>query len=166
MIADDGPDGENMFTGCVIENAGVFHIYYTGWNPRNPQGREWIMHATSTDLVKWTKHPNTAPADGIHYFNRDFRDPYVFWNDQDKAWWMILNTTDAKTDVAGVGLIRSEDLVHWKQMPPLVLEPQLPKGDAGTPECVDLFHSGGFLRVPVRARVGAEHRDRRHSWSV
>jgi hypothetical protein len=85
--AADGPDGENMFTGCVIEKNGVFHLYYTGWNPRNPQGREWVMHATSTDLVKWTKHPEHGfRADGVQYLNRDFRDPYVFWNDQDKAW--------------------------------------------------------------------------------
>ena len=143
--AADGPDGENMFTGCVIEKDGVFHIYYTGWNPRNTQGREWIMHATSTDLVKWTKHPEHAfRADGVQYFNRDFRDPYVFWNDTDKAWWMVLNTTDAKTDVAGVGRLRSEDLIHWKQLPPLALDPQLPKGETGTPECPDLFRSGDW----------------------
>jgi sucrose-6-phosphate hydrolase SacC (GH32 family) len=143
--AADGPDGENMFTRCVIEKDGVFHIYYTGWNPRNTQGREWIMHATSTDLVKWTKHPEHAfRADGVQYFNRDFRDPYVFWNDTDKAWWMVLNTTDAKTDVAGVGRLRSEDLIHWKQLPPLALDPQLPKGETGTPECPDLFRSGDW----------------------
>jgi sucrose-6-phosphate hydrolase SacC (GH32 family) len=143
--AADGPDGENMFTGCVIEKDGVFHAYYTGWNPRNREGREWIMHATSSDLVKWTKHPEHGfRADGVQYFNRDFRDPYVFWNDQDKAWWMVLNTTDAKTDVAGVGRLRSEDLIHWKQLPPLVLDPPLPKGETGTPECPDLFRSGDY----------------------
>jgi fructan beta-fructosidase len=143
--AADGPDGQNMFTGCVVEKDGVFHLYYTGWNPRNPQGREWIMHATSTDLVKWTKHPEHGfRADGVQYFNRDFRDPYVFWNDQDKTWWMILNTTDAKTDVAGVGRLRSEDLIHWKQLPPLVLDPPLPVGETGTPECPDLFRSGDY----------------------
>jgi len=143
--AADGPDGENMFTGCVTEKDGVFHLYYTGWNPRNRQGREWIMHATSTDLVKWTKHPEHGfRADGVQYFNRDFRDPYVFWNDKDKAWWMILNTTAAKTDVAGVGRLRSEDLIHWKQQPPLAFDPPLPKGETGTPECPDLFRIGQY----------------------
>ena len=143
--AADGPDGENMFTGCVTEKDGVFHLYYTGWNPRNPEGREWIMHATSTDLVKWTKHPEHGfRADGVQYRNRDFRDPYVFWNADDNAWWMVLNTTDAKTDVAGVGLLRSEDLIHWKQRPPLRLDPPLPVGERGTPECPDLFRSGDY----------------------
>ena len=34
----NGPDGEHMFTGCVYEKDGTFHIFYTGWNPRNPKG--------------------------------------------------------------------------------------------------------------------------------
>ena len=31
-----GPDGRDMFTGCVVEHDGVFHIFYTGHNPANP----------------------------------------------------------------------------------------------------------------------------------
>ena len=58
LVADgapDGPDGFHMFTGSVIEHDGTFHIYYTGWNPNNPQGQEFMMHATSPDLIHWTK---------------------------------------------------------------------------------------------------------------
>ena len=73
-----------MFTGSVVEGLGRFHIFYTGDNGANPRGTEFIMHATSPDLIHWTKHPEDMIApDGIHYKNarsRDFRDPYVFWN--------------------------------------------------------------------------------------
>jgi len=135
-----GPDAGAMWSGCVIENKGVFHMYYTWSRPGNPAGRELTAHATSSDLVTWTKHPEqTFGADGIQYFKRDFRDPFVF--PHDNAWWMILNTTDAKTDVAGVGLLRSEDLIHWKQLPPLAVEPKMGVGEGLTPECPDLFHS-------------------------
>ena len=51
-----------MFTGCVIERDGVFHIFYTGHNETfrgTDRPDEAIMHATSPDLVHWTKHPPT-----------------------------------------------------------------------------------------------------------
>jgi sucrose-6-phosphate hydrolase SacC (GH32 family) len=57
---------------------------------------------------------------------------------------MLLNTTDAKTDVAAPGLLRSEDLIHWKQLPSLVFDPPLPVGETGTPECPDLFRIGDY----------------------
>jgi len=133
----DGPDGLHMFTGSVTEKDGAFHIFYTGWNPANREGREWVMHATSPDLITWTKHPEQGfRGDEIHYQNLDFRDPYVFWNDGDKRYWMILCARDAKTGKPVQGVAVSNDLVKWEQVEPLTLEP--PLGD-GTPECPDLF---------------------------
>lgn len=136
----DGPDGEHMFTGSVTEKDGTFHIFYTGWNPRNKSGREWVMHATSSDLIKWEKHPeHKFRADEIHYQNSDFRDPYVFWNPSDQSYWMILCARDAKTGQPVQGKARSTDLLHWNQEPPLLLDPPLGEG---TPECPDIFQIG------------------------
>lgn len=136
----DGPDGEHMFTGSVTERDGTFHIFYTGWNPRNKAGREWVMHATSSDLIHWTKHPeHKFRADEVHYQNTDFRDPYVFWNPADESFWMILCARDAKTGQPVQGKARSKDLLHWNQEPPLALDPPLGEG---TPECPDLFQIG------------------------
>lgn len=136
----NGPDGEHMFTGSVTEREGTFHIFYTGWNPRNPTGREWVMHATSPDLIKWTKHPELGfRGDGEHYQNTDFRDPYVFWNESDHQYWMILCARDGKTGKPVQGVSVSSDLMSWSQVAPLSLEPPLGEG---TPECPDVFQIG------------------------
>ncbi len=134
----DGPDGGNMFTGSVTEKDGTFHIFYTGDNGNNPRGVEFICHATSPDLITWTKHPEDVLApDGAIYGNtrqRDFRDPYVFYNDVEKRWWMVFFGNDAKDHHGVQGLAVSDDLKKWEFQPPLA--------GAGGQECPDLFRIG------------------------
>lgn len=134
------PDGGCVFTGSAIEADGLFHIFYTGFNPEHPVAREQIMHATSPDLITWTKHPHhTFMADGIRYENRhgeDFRDPFVFWNEEEGRWWMLLCARDAATGGFVTGVAASADLVHWQQISPLF------GGTLGPHECPDLFRIG------------------------
>ena len=115
---------------------GCFTSSTCGWNPRNPAGVEFIRHATSPDLLTWTKHPKfLLGPDGVMYpsaHQRDFRDPYVFWNSDDARYWMVFCST-GKTGVA-----TSPDLEHWTLQPPL--DSQLP--GMGTPECPDAFRIG------------------------
>lgn len=136
----DGPDGEHQFTGSVLESEGTFHLFYTGWNPRNPRGREFILHATSDDLVRWTKRPADGfTADGAIYAARqdsDFRDPFVFWNPEDGQWWMLLCARAASDNRPVTGVYASRDLVKWTPRPPLC------DGYKNTPECPDLFRIG------------------------
>jgi sucrose-6-phosphate hydrolase SacC (GH32 family) len=131
----NGPDGENMFTGSVIEKDGTFHIFFTGWNQRNPKGREFILHATSHDLIHWTKHPeDILGPDGVNYDHRqdrDFRDAFVFWNDELKTYWMILCANSLKG--GGFGVAESKDLKSWRFAPAL---------KAPNQECPDLFKIG------------------------
>jgi beta-fructofuranosidase len=162
-----GPDGGNMFTGSVVEHAGTFHLFYTGHNPKNPQGMEHVCHATSPDLVTWTKHPAHAfGADGVHYkVKSDFRDPYVFWNGQEQRWWMLLCAREAQGGKPAQGLARSADLVRWEQAEPLVFDPPL---KAGTPECPDLFRCGGtwyLIHSPSAGTTDVRHaKDLRGPW--
>ena len=138
--AKDGPDGLHMFTGSVSEHDGTFHIWYTGWNPENKEGRERISHATSPDLTTWTKHPEDGFfGDGVHYDNSDFRDPFVFWNEAEKKFWMVVCARDAKSKHPVQGVLKSDDDVHWTQSEPLKLDPPLGEG---TPECPDVFKIG------------------------
>lgn len=141
LVADgapDSPDGLHMFTGSVIERNGTFHIFYTGWNPDNPRGREFIMHATSPDLIHWTKHPeDILGPDGVHYadhHDRDFRDAFVFWNENEGRYWMLLCADDAKTKAMVVGVAVSNDLTHWELEAPLANVPGQ--------ECPDFFRIG------------------------
>ena len=110
-----------MFTGCVVEKDDIFHAWYTSWNPENPDGREFLSHATSRDLVRWTKHPeDMISPDGVHYANhhkRDFRDPQIFWNKEAGEYWMhILAQVPGEKD-SRFGLLTSKDLTVWQQEP-------------------------------------------------
>ena len=112
------PDGDSVFTGSIIEHAGVFHAFYTGWNPRHATHREQIMHATSPDLDAWTKLPElTFHADGAIYQDdrgKDFRDPFVFWNEPSREFWMLLFARRASDGVGVVGVWTSPDLLSWQ----------------------------------------------------
>ena len=145
-----GPDGQHMFTGSVIEQDGVFHIFYTGFNETNPEGREFIRHATSPDLKHFTKHPEDiiAPDGKIYadHVKRDFRDAYVFWNQEEKCYWMIVlaNVVGDKLPPDGrapwrIGLLTSPDLKVWNYEQPLTSVDGLVEGN----ECPDLFEIDG-----------------------
>ena len=143
-----GPDGRDMFTGCVAEHDGVFHIFYTGHNPKNPNGAEIICHATSTDLVTWHKHrEHCFGPDGAVYHPRDFRDPFVFRSEESGEWWMLLCAGLAGSDFSGIGRLVSADLVSWKPAKPLLLDPPLLEGETGAPECPDLFRIGDYWHL-------------------
>ncbi|MBZ0288496.1 MAG: hypothetical protein K8I30_12840, partial [Anaerolineae bacterium] len=72
-------------TGCSI-------FFYTGHNPHfRAAGKpeQAVMHATSPDLVTWTKDPANPIlfSDFERYEPHDWRDPFVFWNDEAREWW-------------------------------------------------------------------------------
>ncbi len=133
-----GPCGENIGTGSVIEHDGVFYAFFTGWNPRNPRGREVVGLATSTDLVTWVKQPNAvAEPDGVYYktsHDRDFRDPYVFWNEEDKSFWLLIYAQDAKSGGTVFGVYTSTNLANWTAQPPIA--------NLTGQECPDYFQIG------------------------
>ena len=144
--AHDSPDGMFMFTGSVIEKDGIFHCFYTGHNPNNPEGLEFILHATSSDLIKWTKHStDIIRPDGVIYrigkklnpeggwspSDWDFCDPFVFFNEDEKCYWMVFLADDAATGKQVQGLATSSDLSKW--------EFQKPIDTPVAQECPDLF---------------------------
>jgi len=133
-----GPHGENIGTGSVIETGGVFHAFFTGWNPRNPEGREVSGHAISTNLIDWIKIPEDICApDGVNYKNhhdRDFRDPYVFWNEEEQNWWLMIYANDAKSGGTVIGIYTSNDLKTWTPQPPIA--------NLVGQECPDYFRIG------------------------
>ncbi len=147
--AEDSPDGCHMFTGSVVEHDGTFHIYYTGHNPKNPEGQEFTMHATSPDLITWTKHPeDKIGPDGVIYANkpqnRNWRDSYVFWNDAEKQFWMLVIADSIAEKKPVQGLLISKDLKTWTYEKPLE--------DADGQECPDLFQIGDTWYL-----IGGDH---------
>ncbi len=149
-----GPDGEGCWTGSIVENQGVFYLFYTGKNSNDPKGDQKVMLATSNDLVAWTKHPqHTFYADGNIYWNKTlngaiddkmiyhhqaFRDPDVFWNKEKKEWWMLLHTAVPDGSAPAMGLYTSKDIINWKPEAPLLVYPKELSGD-----CPFIFPSKG-----------------------
>lgn len=136
-----------IFTGSAIEAEGRYHIFYTGHNP-HPHGGgkpvEGVMHAVSDDLQNWEKTeepPFYAPMD--KYEPNDWRDPFVFWNEEDKEYSMLLAARFKKGTPSGrrglTALSTSRDLVHWEAK-----EPFYAPGLYYTHECPDLFKMGDW----------------------
>lgn len=136
------------YTGSVIEgNDGKFHMFYTAQNNYNPKyhrdGKplQYVAHAISTDLKNWEKLPGlTFGADERIYEPFDWRDPFVFYNEEEKCFDMLLaaRLRGASEKNGGcVGLCRSYDLLHWEAKDPFY-NPE----SYMTHECPDLFKLG------------------------
>ena len=136
------------YTGSVIEgNDGNFHMFYTAQNNYNPKyhrdGKplQYVAHAISTDLINWEKLPElTFGADERIYEPFDWRDPFVFYNEEEKCFDMLLaaRLRGASEKNGGcVGLCRSYDLLYWEAK-----EPFYNPESYMTHECPDLFKLG------------------------
>ena len=132
-----GCDDDGLWTGCIEERGGVYHLYYTA-RSRKEQGRiNRIALATSRDGWNWTRsaeNPILIP-DGRWYANArapirlyghghpivDCRDMCVVKDPEGKGYWGFFAArrharTNAETSV--IALAHSEDMVHWEQYPP------------------------------------------------
>lgn len=138
-----------VFTGCVLEadkekTGYQYHIFYTGHNyylvdKGVPQ--QAVMHAVSDDLIHWEKRPEEkffAPSD--RYEPHDWRDPFVFWDDEAGEYRMLTaaRVKDGPSRRRGVtALSGSKDLKNWR-----VYEPFYAPGLYFTHECPDYFKMG------------------------
>ena len=108
-------------TGCVMQDReGNFHLFYTGHNDSGNSGRgkECVMHATSTDRENWVKdgYPLFFAPEG--YNKDDFRDPEVFWVEEEQCYWMLIAANNE--EFGGVVLkYTSKDLVNWEFIGPI-----------------------------------------------
>lgn len=133
-----------VFTGSVIEKDGVNYIFYTGYNPyffKQGKNREVVMLASSTDFVTWEKDESFRLSAPDCFEPHDFRDPFVFFNEETGAYNMLLAARlnygpSRRRGCTAVAV--SGDLKNWtvKDMP--FYSPRL----YYTHECPDLFRMG------------------------
>lgn len=123
-------------TGSIIEDKnGLYHAFYTGYNGTGEMDYfEKIQHATSEDLINWTKHPEYGFYGGVN----DFRDPYIYFDEDSNMYWMLITSRDEMGGV--IRKYTSIDLYHW------VDEGIFYRNDAGTynMECPTLFEYNGY----------------------
>jgi beta-fructofuranosidase len=135
-----------VFTGSVIRAEGRYHIFYTGHNPhyrKEGKAEQAVMHAVSDDLLTWQKIPEDSFfAPGDVYEAHDWRDPFVFWNEESHEYWMLLAArlkSGPSRQRGCTALCASKDLQTWE-----VREPLWSPGLYFTHECPDLFRMGDW----------------------
>lgn len=123
-------------TGSIVKHNEQYYIFYTAPG-------QAVSVAISKDLDIWTsveKNP-VVESDGKIYQHGNFRDPYVFYNEEDQCWWLLLGAREV--GITGqrsgcVALAKSEDLLNWKLHKPLWAPRIGPHAD-----CPQLFQHNG-----------------------
>ncbi len=134
----NAPDAVGCWTGSVVEHEGLFHCFYTGFNPKS-RYPQTICHAVSDDLIHWSKdeaNPILVP-DERWYEPQDWRDPFVFFNPEANEFWMLICARDKRVAFERrgcVALATSQDLQNWQ-----VHEPLWSGGICWAAECPDMF---------------------------
>lgn len=137
----DEPDASGIWTGSVIYGEGQFHAFYTGYS-LTAEYQQTICHATSDDGITWAKdssNPVIAPKIKL-YEKLDWRDPYVFYNEDDKCYWILISARRLDMPVTRRGCIvlyRSKDLVNWEHYGALYSP-----GHTNCPECSEMYKIG------------------------
>ena len=133
----DEPDASGVWTGSVIYGEGKYHAFYTGYC-LTAEYQQTICHATSDDGITWVKdaaNPVITPMIEL-YEKLDWRDPYVFYNEEDKCYWILISARRLDMPITRRGCIvlyRSKDLVNWEQIGNcLTRESQVKLTNAGT----------------------------------
>ena len=135
-------------TGSVVKVGNLYYFYYTGHNgiPEFLQSnaRESVLCATSSDLKNWTKKSSfkiTAPAG---YYNFDFRDPHVFFNEQLNKYSMLVSTQTEPGRKAVILHFTTADPAsgNWEVQAPIYTT--TPQENYLMMECADIFKMGNY----------------------
>lgn len=142
-------------TASVIKFRDTYYYYFTGhnnsasWLQNNNPGwvagnkREAVMYATSKDLSNWKKQNDFVLTASSGYSSSDFRDPYIFYNEEFNEYWMLVSTKTSSNGVIGKGVIlvyttKDPSSNNWVLKPsPLSVE-----GSYEMLECADIFKAG------------------------
>ncbi len=115
---DDAQD-QFIFAGSLFAANGVFYAMYTGFNrdyPQQGKASQVLMIATSTDLINWHKTSEKLVLPQKGYDPTEWRDPFVFWNEDAQEYVMILGARklDGKKIRTGCTVFfTSTDLKTW-----------------------------------------------------
>ncbi len=137
-----------VYTGSIIEKDGLFFIFYTGHNPHFiDEGKpvQCILLATSKDLIHWEKQKDFVyKPDALYLEQNDFRDPFVFKDEENGEYVMILTSRLKNNDpIENRGLLlkaTSKDLINWT----MDEEPFYAPHAYYAHECPDIFKIGDW----------------------
>lgn len=133
----EGWDNYTTWTGSVLKEGDIWHLFYTGSKKSEKGLYQRIGHATSTDMHTWERvgdglvldleGPNAKYYEVDHaigfWHDRAMRDPWVM-KDPDGDGWLMYFTARAsgvaEANAGGcVGFATSDDLNTWTLQPPV-----------------------------------------------
>ena len=131
-------DDSTTWTGSVVQDdAGLWHLFYTGTCKSEASLYQRIGHATSTDLHSWVRvgdglcldltgpQADTYEKDHMvgHWHDRAMRDPWVMRDPGGDGWLMYFTARApgiAEPNAGGaIGFATSPDLLNWTLCPPV-----------------------------------------------
>lgn len=136
-------------TGSVVKVGELFYFYYTGHNSSaswlennnpiwtSPNSREAVRYATSSDGRTWKKKADFVLRAPLGYERNEFRDPYVFYNEEFGEYWMLVSTRQNGRGVLLYYTTNDPASNTWQPHGPLDIE-----GDYHMLECPDMFRIG------------------------
>ena len=164
-------DDKSTWTGSIIRHGERWTMFYTGTSQADKGLIQRIGLATSTDLIRWEKHPAnpvlTADPrwyellDSGQWHDQAWRDPFVFQHPQTGDFHALITArvNEGPADARGViAQARSPDLTHWEVLPP-VTEP----GDFGqmeVPQWVEINGRYYLLFCTTASTTAAQHIER------
>lgn len=140
------PDADGAWTGsAVIGPDGRMNLFYTGYNLLRG-GKQVILRTESSDRdgssFPGPASPIAILGDLSTFEDIDFRDPYVFYNDAEACYWMLVATRlrqGPHWTRGCVALLTSPGLEFWTLEP----EPLYSPNDLLCPECPEMFALAG-----------------------
>jgi beta-fructofuranosidase len=143
---DDKPN-KNIYTGSVFKApTGDYYAFYTAFNENvkfKGKNLQSVMVARGKDILHLeTDESFIMQADDSIYESFDWRDPFVFWNQEDRCYSMLLA---ARLKGSGnhrggcIALCNSTDLKNWKYEQPFYAPNMYI-----TMECPELFYMNGW----------------------
>lgn len=138
----------NAYTGSIIKREETYYLYYTGYNAYpefcvHHVPLQAVMLAVSGDLIHWEKQPEyTFYTSDATYEMSDWRDPFVFWDEEKKKYGMLLAARENKGPLRRrgcIGLCTSENILDWSVEPPF-----FSPGLYMTHECPEIFKMGDW----------------------
>lgn len=126
--------GNGIATGTVVRRDGKYYFFYTDAGPQKIR----LVVSNNPWRFDFTKSTLVAEADNkVYQLNKHkFRDCYVFYNEKEQLWWMLVEATSDNT--VAVGLFKSKDLLNWSQHDPIFKDPSRQHAS-----CPQVFKQGG-----------------------
>ena len=110
-------DGRSIATGTVVRHDGTYYLFFTH------EGSQTIRLVVSDNPWRFDFNKNrivVRPDNKVYLYKtrwHHFRDCYVFFNEAERRWWMLVEANNGNR--VTVGLFTSKDLLSWEQHDPI-----------------------------------------------